>query len=265
MGALRPLVYINAKVTPARWRSCAVTGMCQRRPPGGPPRAGSSRHDGANRHASVRRSSPAGKLQQLLSVVRLWRAPASQIPTAQLVQRCHQLGLAADPGVVLRDHPGPRAGALFIRLLDLDPVEPPGAGQPVACAVAVVADVEPRHRRAHRGRDTSASLSVEPVLGSRPGDRRPGALFLCAVGGLTARRKTGEVSAIVDGQAGSPAPCLRPENSAAEASRHVSGSRTGPGSACICPRRKPKSAPARPFSGFSPPDCCGSPWLPATR
>src|SRR6202042_1020137 len=156
--------------------------------------------------------------------------------------------------------------------LDLDPVEPPGAGQPVACAVAVVADVEPRHRRAHCGRDTSASLSVEPFLGSRPGDRRPGALFLrhggqrlCAVGGLTARRKTGEVSTIVDGQAGSPAPCLRPENSAAEASRPVSGSRTGPGSACICPRRKPKSAPARPFSGFSPPDCCGSPWLPATR
>ena len=176
--------------------------MCQRRPPGGLPRAGSSRHDGANRHASVRRSSPVGKLQQPASVVRLWRAPASsQIPTAQLVQRCHQLGLAADLGVVLRDHPGSRAGALFIRLLDFDPVEPPGAGQPVACAVAVVADVEPRHRRAHRGRDTSASLSVEPALGSRPGDRRPGALFLrhggqrfCAVGGLTARRKTGEVS-----------------------------------------------------------------------
>jgi hypothetical protein len=169
MGALRPLVYINAKVTPARWRSCAVTGMCQRRPPGGPPRAGSSRHDGANRHASVRRSSPAGKLQQLLSVVRLWRAPASQIPTAQLVQRCHQLGLAADPGVVLRDHPGPRAGALFIRLLDLDPVEPPGAGQPVACAVAVVADVEPRHRRTHVSEPISRAGSWIAPRRSSPG------------------------------------------------------------------------------------------------
>ena len=170
--------------------------MCQRRPPSGPPRAGSSRHDGAKRHASVRRSSPVGKLQQPASVVRLWRAPASQIPTAQLVQRCHQLGLAADLGVVLRDHPGSRAGALFIRLLDFDPVEPPGAGQPVACAVAVVADVEPRHRRTHVSEPISRAGSWIAPRRSSPGRpippaRRPTPLRRR---GLTARRKTGEVS-----------------------------------------------------------------------
>ena len=261
--------------------------MCQRRPLSGPPRAGSSRHDGTKRHASVLRSSPVGKPRQPVSVVRLWRAPASQIPTAQLVQRCHQLGLAADPGVVLRGRLGPRSGALFIRFLNLDPVEPTGAGQPVACAVAAVADVEPRHRRAHRGRDTSASLSVEPALGSRPADRRPAPYS----SGTENRKK----SRVARGIRGRPTPLRRRRpNSEAEngrgillasltarlARRHLACGRRTPllkppatsavheqvrGRRANVQGASPKVHRPVPSAGFSPPDCCGSPWRPATR
>jgi hypothetical protein len=95
-----------------------------------------------------------------------WQAPAARLrrsplartskpdPPAQLVRR-----------MVLRDHLGPRAGALCIRLLDL---EPPGAGQPVACGIAVVADVKPRHRRAYRGRDTQRAYQSSRLLDRAP-------------------------------------------------------------------------------------------------
>ena len=44
-----------------------------------------------------------GEHQQHVAVERCCRTPADEIEVAQLVQRCHQLGLIADPRAILRD------------------------------------------------------------------------------------------------------------------------------------------------------------------